>query len=56
MLDNGLSAAALRGRRVRVRGVLEAGRGPTIEVVAADMLEMVDEAPAAPIGGGNTTR
>ena len=39
----GLSAASLVGRRVRARGVVEARRGPVIEIGVADMLELADE-------------
>jgi endonuclease YncB( thermonuclease family) len=42
MVDKGLSAPALRGARIRVRGVLEVGRGPTIEVAAAEAIEVLD--------------
>ena len=38
----GLSAASLEGLRVRVRGILEVWRGPTLEA-AADALEVLDE-------------
>jgi hypothetical protein len=38
----GMSAEALRGRRVRVRGTLEMWSGPTLEVVAPDLLEILD--------------
>lgn len=33
--------AALRGRTVRVRGILEVRRGPTIEIAAPDMIELL---------------
>lgn len=42
MVDKGLSAQGLKGRRVRVRGVLEAWRGFSVEVTAADMIEILD--------------
>jgi hypothetical protein len=42
MVEKGLSATALRGARIRVRGVLEVGRGPTIEVAAAEAIEVLD--------------
>lgn len=42
MVGKGLSAATLRNGRVRARGVLEHGRGPTIEVTAAEMIELLD--------------
>ena len=38
----GLSAEGLRGRRVRARGTIEMWRAPTMEIVAADMLEILD--------------
>lgn len=41
--ERGLSAAVLRGRRVRVRGVVEMWRGPTLDIVSADMIEVLDE-------------
>lgn len=40
--ERGLSAAALKGRRVRVRGVLESWRGPTLDIASADMIELLD--------------
>jgi endonuclease YncB( thermonuclease family) len=43
MLERGLTAAALRGRRVRARGFVEIWRGPTLDVSAAEMIEMLDE-------------
>lgn len=43
LADRGVSAAALRGRRVRARGIVEIRRGPTLELTAADMLEVLDE-------------
>jgi hypothetical protein len=43
----GISAQTLRGRRVRARGIVEMWRAATIEIVAADMLEILDAAPAA---------
>ncbi|WP_419539974.1 thermonuclease family protein [Methylobacterium oryzae] len=42
MRARGLSAASLEGRRVRVRGLLEVRRGPTVEV-ALDGLETLEE-------------
>lgn len=41
--ERGLSAAALKGRRVRVRGVVESWRGPTLDIASADMIEVLDE-------------
>ncbi len=43
MLERGFSVAALRGRRVRARGIVELWRGPTLDVGAAEMIEMLDE-------------
>jgi Staphylococcal nuclease homologue len=42
MRDRGLSARALNGRRVRGRGIIEIWRGPTMEISAAEMLEILD--------------
>lgn len=36
------AAAALRGRLVRVRGMIEVRRAPTIEVTATDTIELLD--------------
>ncbi|HEX2554921.1 MAG TPA: thermonuclease family protein [Microvirga sp.] len=38
----GLSAAALRGRRVRVRGVIEEWNGPALTLQAPEALELLD--------------
>jgi hypothetical protein len=38
----GVSAASLRGRRVRARGVVELRRGPTLELTAPEHLEVLD--------------
>ncbi|MGY2049254.1 DNA-binding protein [Methylobacterium sp. JK268] len=43
LLERGLNAAALRGRRVRARGVLDSWRGPTLDLSAAETIEMLDE-------------
>lgn len=43
MLDRGLSAATLKGRRVRARGIVDEGRGPTIDLTAVEMLEILNE-------------
>jgi hypothetical protein len=43
MRDRGVTAVMLRGRRVRIRGVLEAWRGPAMTLVAADHLEILDQ-------------
>lgn len=45
LVATGVSQDALRGRRVRARGLLETRRAPGMEVVAGDMLEILDEAP-----------
>ncbi|MCJ2124505.1 thermonuclease family protein [Methylobacterium sp. J-077] len=42
MRTRGLSAASLEGRRVRVRGILEVWRGPTLEA-NADAVEILSE-------------
>ncbi|KQT19862.1 DNA-binding protein [Methylobacterium sp. Leaf399] len=41
--ERGLSAASLRGRLVRVRGIVTIGRGPVIDLASADMIEVLDE-------------
>ncbi|KAB1073406.1 hypothetical protein [Methylobacterium planeticum] len=41
--DHGLSAAGLKGRIVRVRGIVEIGRGPVIDVASAEMIEVLGE-------------
>jgi hypothetical protein len=41
----GVSAEGLRGRRIRARGIVEMWRAPTMEIVAADMLEILDAVP-----------
>lgn len=41
--EAGHSASSLRGRLVRVRGVVEVRRGPSVEVTAADMVEVLAE-------------
>jgi hypothetical protein len=46
----GLSADGLRGRRVRARGMIEMWRAPTIEIVAADVLEILDGKPGPRAG------
>jgi endonuclease YncB( thermonuclease family) len=43
MRDRGLSAAGLRGRLVRARGLIEEWRGPAITIMAPEMLEILDE-------------
>ena len=42
LVARGLDAAALRGRLVRARGLVEVRRGPVIEVAAPEMLEVLD--------------
>ena len=46
MQDLGLSAASLRGRTVRVRGIVEMRRAPSMEIVSRDMIEIEESAPA----------
>ncbi|CAA2099446.1 hypothetical protein MBUL_00152 [Methylobacterium bullatum] len=41
--ERGLNVATLRGRIVRVRGIVEAWRGPTLDIASADMIEVLDE-------------
>lgn len=41
--ERGVSAASLRGRRVRARGLVEEWRGPAITIMAPEMLEILDE-------------
>lgn len=43
MRGRGLSAEALRGRRVRVRGILEVRRGPTLEAASAEAVEVLED-------------
>jgi hypothetical protein len=40
--ESGLGAAALRGRRIRARGVLEDRRGPSMTVTAMDAIEVLE--------------
>jgi hypothetical protein len=42
LAERGLTAAALRGRRVRVRGVLEDWRGTAITVTVAEIVEVLE--------------
>ncbi|WP_233382339.1 DNA-binding protein [Methylobacterium sp. C25] len=42
MRERGLTAATLRGRLARVRGRLEVRRGPVLEIVSTDMLEVLE--------------
>ena len=49
MRDRGVTAAHLRGRRVRARGMVEEWRGPAITIMAPEMLEILDgESPRRP--------
>ncbi|WP_238181848.1 thermonuclease family protein [Methylobacterium trifolii] len=43
MLEHGLSAAGIEGRRVRVRGVIELWRSPVIDVGAPELIEPLDD-------------
>ncbi|RVU19357.1 DNA-binding protein [Methylobacterium oryzihabitans] len=43
LAGRGLTAAALRGRRVRARGTVELWRGPVLDLGAAEMIELLDE-------------
>lgn len=42
MRDAGLSAESFKGRRVRARGFIEDRQGPALEIVAPDLLEILD--------------
>jgi endonuclease YncB( thermonuclease family) len=42
----GVTAESLRGRRVRARGIVEMWRAPMMEVVAPELLEILDANPA----------
>ncbi|MGU3538761.1 hypothetical protein [Methylobacterium sp. A54F] len=53
--ERGLSAAGLRGRTVRVRGIVEIGRGPVLDLTSADALELLGEA-ARPLGEADRER
>jgi endonuclease YncB( thermonuclease family) len=44
MRDRGLTAAGLRGRRVRARGLIEEWQGPAITIMSPEMLEILDPA------------
>jgi endonuclease YncB( thermonuclease family) len=44
--ERGLSAATLKGRRVRARGVLDGWQGVAMEIAAADMLEVLGQEPS----------
>jgi Staphylococcal nuclease homologue len=43
MRERGLSAAGLRGRLVRTRGMIEEWGGPAMTIMAPEMLEILDE-------------
>jgi hypothetical protein len=43
MRERSLSAAGLRGKRVRARGMIEEWRGPAMTIMAPEMLETLDE-------------
>jgi endonuclease YncB( thermonuclease family) len=43
MLERGVSAASLQGRRVRVRGIVEEWQGVAVEIGAPDMLEVLGQ-------------
>jgi endonuclease YncB( thermonuclease family) len=43
VLEHGLSAAGLTGRRVRVRGIVEVRRGPVLEIAVPELVERLDE-------------
>ncbi|HEX8165040.1 MAG TPA: DNA-binding protein [Beijerinckiaceae bacterium] len=45
MRDRGMTAALLRGRRVRARGLVEEWRGPAITIMAPELLEILDPDP-----------
>ncbi|GEP04499.1 DNA-binding protein [Methylobacterium oxalidis] len=46
--EHGFDAAGLRGRAVRVRGVVEVWRGPVLDVASAEMIEVLDSEGAEP--------
>jgi hypothetical protein len=45
--SRGVSAENLRGRRVRARGTIEMWRAATMEIVAADVLEILEAEPGS---------
>jgi hypothetical protein len=54
MAGRGLTADGLRDRRVRVRGLIEVWRGPTIEAATPDAIERLDdESPVSHGGAGD---
>jgi endonuclease YncB( thermonuclease family) len=42
LVRQGWSAAGLRGKRVRARGIVEDWRGPSVEIATGDMIEIWD--------------
>lgn len=42
MVDKGFSAAGLKGRRIRVRGLIEDWRGVAVDVAVAELIEILD--------------
>ncbi|MBE7203519.1 MAG: DNA-binding protein [Parafilimonas terrae] len=51
LAGRGLTAATLRDRRVRVRGIIELWHGPTIEAATADAMEVLDDEAPGPESG-----
>jgi hypothetical protein len=45
LVDRGLTAAALRGRRIRARGILENWQGTAITVIVPEMPEVMHNGP-----------
>ncbi len=43
MADRGLGAAALKGRRIRARGILQAWQGTALTIVIPDMIERLED-------------
>ncbi len=42
LAEHGLSAATLKGRLVRIRGMVEIGRGPLIDLASVESIEVVE--------------
>lgn len=42
LVARGLDASALKGRRIRVRGIIQEWRGPAVELATADFVELID--------------
>jgi hypothetical protein len=40
--ERGIDATTLQGREVRVRGIIEVRRGPTLELTVPETLELAD--------------